>query len=334
MRRVHFASLLSVLLLAVGSVGCLGAYDTGDDDDVIDPVCVMDGQCVAGCAAGTDPDCNIEPEPTTARGIFDKYIGPDLQTNCATCHAGNALYPNFLGSAGVTGFYQAIVVYAPLGAPTKPGAMITFPNNSIIYTKGEHSGPAIKPESQPRYTSWLQAEVVERMITPEPPPPPIPTNEPQTATEAIARFQKCMSLTDWNATVAVSNNTNIARQGTNGESNSTCDGCHGRTGPLPNGGFTATGGCILSNDTDSTFNVTKDARNYSFVLKYIMTLQDQTGYLDTVELYRFEDKMPEAQLDSHPNYNLTTARRDAIREFTRLTLLRFHDYTNSCASVP
>ena len=95
-----------------------------------------------------------------------------------------------------------------------------------------------------------------------------------------------------------------------------------------------TGGFVATADPSVSFEVMKDPRSYSFILKYMMTIQDQTGYLDSMPFHRVEDKADEARLDNHPDYTLTTTRRDALREFIRLTDLRFHDYTDDCSNVP
>ncbi len=131
--------LLFTLGLLAGAPGCVGTLTPVDDDEAGD-----DG---GGGGGGS-----------VARQMFDEDVVPLLQATCSACHAGTGgvVAPKFLGTAGATGYYAAVVA-----SPTLVGGF--NPTAASLLTKGAHSSArAWTTAESDTLTMWLLAEADER----------------------------------------------------------------------------------------------------------------------------------------------------------------------------
>lgn len=267
----------------------------------------------------------------TARQVFDQTVAPILHAKCTSCHAGampDKNGPNFLGTIRSD-------AYAAL--KSDPRLVTPIPENSLLLQKGQHAGPALCTQAsstaqgtlntgctptieEQSVTHWLLKEGAESGNTPNPSPPTPGDFTPRTLTEALTRFGACMSLADWNATYAQSDQTEIARQNT---TEGRCYSCHA----------SGAGGAFLSINTDDTLAQNKLR---PFVLKLVAPSApnpDGTFNPALLPAYRFRDKGNDpcaVEASCHPAYILTDARNQAIDEFVNRTLTKYSTFSQQC----
>jgi hypothetical protein len=260
--------------------------------------------------------------------MFDQNVAPILQNKCATCHADTMVPgPDFLGSdkTNTAAYYTGIT--------SDPRFITTPPENSLLLLKGEHTGPAFcSPEEaagtgsgrgcsptteKSMVQAWLVQEGRERMGMTM----PMPTgSEPRTLQEAVTRFGACMDRQIWDNTYGASQDNEVAYQTT---TQGRCYACHA----------TGTAGSFLSQVSGDTFD---QNRLMPHILKLIQPTYNSDGTLkDLVPANRWIDKGQEAtQGGTHPTYNLSGARIQALSDFLTQTLTKYHNYAVPCSAPP
>jgi hypothetical protein len=313
MRRSFQVALLTTLM-----GGCLGSYG--------DPT----GQ-------GPGPGPSMPGE--SGESMFNRTVAPLMQARCQTCHGSNlsAVDPDFLG-ASTDEFYDTIAAYTSSTACPDGPCLITFPESSILVTKGVHTGGTIywwTPSEQTTVETWLAYEVERRDLTPPEDPciedPTLPecgpggvSNRPRTVPEAFVRFAACMSYDEWllgpgNDDAEDRYDLAIAWSNTNG---GLCNGCHN---VASDEGYCPGGSCLFP-DSWMTF----DAHRLSpSILKIVLPVQTAEG-VDLLPADRYIEKGYEGGGTDHPSFELKAEVTAALHTFIDATLVRYHDYTQAC----
>jgi hypothetical protein len=269
----------------------------------------------------------------TARQMFDQNVAPILQMKCSTCHADTTVPgPDFLGTdkTNTAAYYTSITA--------DPRFITTPPENSLLLLKGEHTGPAFcSPEEaggtgsgrgctptteKSMVEAWLVQEGRERTGTMM---PPTTGSQPRTLEEAMTRFGACMDGAIWDQTYGATQETEVAYQQT---TQGPCYACHS----------TGTAGSFLSqtshdpnNPATSTFD---QNRLMPDILKLVQPTYNTDGTLkDLVPADRWILKGQEAtQGGTHPTYNLSGTRQQALSSFLTQTLTKYRNYAVPCMS--
>lgn len=235
----------------------------------------------AGPGAGGDPAAGA-PCGDTGRAFFEENVRAILDDGatgeaCARCHSGEYTdaygAPDFLGASAGSA-YDALV-----GDVRFVGAV---PEDSLLLTKGAHTGPAFTASQEAVVEQWLAIEAQERSgecVT--------GGGGGQACEDALADFAACMTLDDWTGT-----------------------GMH-----LVSGQDTTAGPCFSCHESGMGDNyMTSPVSDASIVygfeqmrklpaLRRLATCSagGEAGALDVVPAYRWRDKGLD---DGHPAYLL------------------------------
>jgi len=105
------------------------------------------------CGGGATEDLTQPDVSPTA--IFETQAKPDLVQACANCHDRSQGSVDPFLATGME--YQSITGY-------QQGKFINVPAavQSVLLTKGPHTGPAFTPEQYAKVQGWIEAEIVSR----------------------------------------------------------------------------------------------------------------------------------------------------------------------------
>ena len=161
-------------------------------------------------------------------------------------------------------------------------------------------------------SNGTSAPAEEATPIPEATPPAEPSYKPLSIDQALTRFGACMERTRWDELGM----PDVAYQGANSAAGGgRCYSCH----------YTGTGGAYLSNDEDAFFSMNTQR---PFILKLVLGTVNEAGQFDDlVPALRFRERGDESM---HPKYILTEEREQALITFVEETLVRYHDYEDSC----
>lgn len=271
----------------------------------------------SGCAATPSPDEALPPAPsyTPAGAMFVKKVYPELQLTCAFCHAAakNPVgAPQFMSFAAPEA-YERVVAH--------PG-LVTWPTDSLLLLKGEHTGPALTKPQRELITEWLELEAKERGFEPETEPTPDPNAPAKTVDEALAQFGDCMRYEDFVASKVGL----LAYQQTTGWG--PCRGCHS----------TGWGGAFIDDDAKLMFEQT---RKTPFLLKFVGWTSKDGGFQDLVAADRMRDKGVEPctytgddEVLCHPKYVLLPEVDASLDAFFQATYERWKATKGKCNDGP
>ena len=136
--------LAACVVLTVGATGCGNSQINGQPD------------------ANTGPDAS--PEALAARMAFDNEVLPLLQANCS-CHGSNAAGVGFVEPNPAENpdydAYQTLLGW-------NEGELLDLPNpgNSLLLTKGQHTGPPWSPEDFEVVRNWIELEATAIGVEP------------------------------------------------------------------------------------------------------------------------------------------------------------------------
>lgn len=105
------------------------------------------------CGGGGGEDLTQPDVSPTA--IFETQAKPDLVQACANCHdRSQGSVDPFLATGNeyksITGYQQGKFINVPAAV------------QSVLLTKGPHTGPAFTPEQYAKVQGWIEAEIVAR----------------------------------------------------------------------------------------------------------------------------------------------------------------------------
>jgi hypothetical protein len=80
----------------------------------------------------------------SGESMFNRTVKPLMEARCVTCHGTNlsSVDPDFMGS-GPEDYYDTLQSYTSATACPDGPCLITFPESSILVTKGVHTGGTI-----------------------------------------------------------------------------------------------------------------------------------------------------------------------------------------------
>jgi len=242
----------------------------------------------AGCGSEeTPPAQQVPPAPTVApqvpsdpAGYFTQEVYPRLEASCGDCHAdaAAAAAPKYLGS-------DAATALASIQANAK---LYQAAVTSLLVKKGEHQGPALKPDEASAVIHWL-----DLAFPPEQNAPVDPTSPLSGVDQALAEFGECMDVGDWQQTGM----SEFPKTQT--EDSGPCAGCH----------WAGLGGTFLNMDFQITFEA---MRQQPYILKLVEPSYDASGkFVGLKQSRRLLDKgtefCPEINQDDfdicHPEFD-------------------------------
>lgn len=305
----------------VGSGAQQGASPSGSSGGINSGVNNNGGTSGTGGTGGTG---GMPSNVSSAEAYFIQTVFPALSTSpdggktasCTSCHATGAISaPTFLAGADAAGAYTTLT--------TSFLSLVTVPANSMIILHGTHTGPALTSAQVAIVTDWLNQEVTARHINPAP---------LVTVQGELEKFGKCMSLTDFTATVTVNGATRAAADIWNSTANVQgnnydCQNCHN----VGDGGFYAY--------QDATTMLTQTQSDITFIKKYVTGTVDQNGNfagLQASNAIRQKAALTQTctvQGGCHPKINLNPAPGQsptlaAVDQFVQATLTRYNN--NQC----
>ena len=127
--------MAACVVLVVGAIGCGKSQING------------------GPADGGGPDA--DPATAAALAAFED-IRPKLTNNCS-CHTVGSAGVGFLESTPESDLYNTLMTW-------DNGGLFDFETtaNSLLLTKGQHTGPAWSPEDYEQVRAWIELEAVAR----------------------------------------------------------------------------------------------------------------------------------------------------------------------------
>jgi hypothetical protein len=238
-----------------------------------------------------------------AHAYYVSTVHPALSQVCTSCHNQD----NQVGAPAFLDFdaelsYQILKSYPNV---------IAQPVDSILMTKGVHSGPALSGDQSEVVAKWLTMELNEggnvdpstTATTTTGAGPDKPTLE-----ELLEKFASVMDYDIW---VATGMDT-FPQQQTNGEG--PCQSCH-------NAGA---GALWLSADPLETFEKNKQ---FPYIMRLVTPIYEGSDPVDLAMSNRLINKgiEPCAQPPiCHPKYTLTAENKAALEDFVSGTLEKFH----------
>lgn len=272
----------------------------------------------AGCVGNIDPGTPMEPPiPDAPEGsaleMFVQDVQPLLRTcGNGTCHEATQ-DPVFLGATGALDDYDSVI-----GDNLANGYFNAV--NARIIGKMTQAHAGLQPWTAAQVaviTAWLDAEAVERNITPGDPP----VNNILNPFQAMERFAGCMNKTDWdNAQMG----TWVTRNANGG---GPCGSCHNNAGGLL---------VIKSNDSQGTFDA---GRRQETIWGWFTPAEDPNlpgSYMVAPDYAAFSIWGTAATNSTHPEFASGQNNEYMIRlkNFTDTTMARFNNPADPCRTNP
>jgi mono/diheme cytochrome c family protein len=282
--------ITAAFAMALGSVGCVGSLTPDTGDDTVDP-----------------------PITSAARQMFEAEVSPMLSA-CSGCHVGaiDQSPLKFLGNAGPTGYYDALIAEESVIGGFDPGL-------ANMVNKGQHDEGRARAWTDAEkgvITSWLLAEADERGIETDPNPNPGNTT-PTTSREALAQWSACMSIDDWNA-------SQVYLWADKGSERGQCMSCHNQ----------GAGGFFANDDATLMF----DMNRYEIYITTFFTASpiDITNPSAGYQVLVNEQKLRlKANAAGHPAYNPDGGdQMDFLYNFYNLTKARLDAGTCNPGGFP
>jgi len=239
------------------------------------------------------------PDPAvTAEGYFIDFVYPQLENDCAPCHATSAA-PTFFATTDA-GTYNAMDAY---------GGLIVAPQNSNLLLHGAHTGPALSPQEKIDVTQWLTLEAQERGLDLGDGGGGVGgsggTSTGMTLQQALADYGACMDLVEWKS---YGLDKLPSQQTTNG---GPCYSCHSA----------GDGGSFLSLNVDETFDKNSV---FPYIKRQVTGTVDQDGNFDKlIPSNRWSQKGSEPcqpNTNCHPKFALPPDIKNGIDAFVNSTL--------------
>ena len=106
-------------------------------------------------SCGDAPTEDLTQPDVSPTAIFETLAKPDLVTACANCHdRSQGSVDPFLATGmeykSITGYQQGKFINVPAAV------------QSVLLSKGPHTGPAFTPEQYAKVQGWIEAEIVAR----------------------------------------------------------------------------------------------------------------------------------------------------------------------------
>jgi hypothetical protein len=263
--RLRTALKLASAALAVGTV--LSLVHCGSDDES------APGQ------VGTK-----DPGASEGKKYFATNVYPQLEANCAKCHAtgqrGAVIFlgagpdPSYAAIEGVTGYIAAVTA-------------------SPLAQKGLHSGPALTEKQFEFVSKWLDLEVTARGLSGS-------HNKPPNLRAAFKAFGDCMDYNKWVA-LGLNQMANVQTDNNQGQ----CKSCH-------NAGQASTWLNIDPQDANETSVQTfNKLRKYPYIQRLVVGRVNASGAFDGLEpsrriINKGREEQQE-QANNHPRYSLPAA---------------------------
>lgn len=249
------------------------------------------------------------PTPTqdnTAHGYYVSTVHPSLIQTCGGCH-------NPDGQVGAPAFLD---YDAELSYPMSKGYanIVKDPaSDSILITKGPHTGPGLTADQKAIVTQWINAELSEGGGGGAGGSGGGTGGGPVTLEDMLTGFAECMDYDFWLS----SGMDTFPLQQTNGDG--PCMSCHN----------TGTGATYLSNDPQDTFDNNK---MFPYIMRLVKPVYEGSSPVDLVPSDRFFNKGKEECLNPpicHPKFDLTPENKAALENFVSVTLTKWQ--SGQCA---
>jgi hypothetical protein len=225
-----------------------------------------------------------DPGASEAKKFFASQVYPQLEANCAKCHAtGQRGAVIFLGS-GPDPSYAAIEGVS---------GYIAAPSSSPIAQKGLHSGPALTEKQFELVSKWLDMEVAARGLQAS-------HNKPPNLRAAFKAFGDCMDYNKWVA-LGLNELPNVQTENNQGQ----CKSCH-------NAG---TGSMWLFYDpqdpNETSVQTFNKLRRFPYIQRLVVGRVNASGAFDGLEpsrriINKGREEQQE-QANNHPRFSLPVA---------------------------